>query len=236
MKSGIVKSGSANIYYEISGSTEKEVLVFLHGNGKSMEVFRRLIPMFENDYCVLAIDSRGHGESEFGKAELSLGTMTIDLETVLEELNIKRVNVLGFGDGANIALLFAIKCSDMVNKLIIVGGNYNFSGYSFFNRIMLRIAYYCSKISGVFDAHNRLNKEYFALIVKEPRLKKSSLRAIKAKTLVLAATNDMITKSHSKAMADAILDAKLKIVKGDRFWMFKESDKAYKLIDEFLKA
>ncbi len=235
MKAGIVKSGSANIYYELSDNFKNKVLVLLHGNGQSIEKFRGLIKILENNYNVLAIDSRGHGKSEFGKAQLTLGTMAGDVESVLEELNIKKVNILGFGDGANIAMLFAIRCSDMVDKLIICGGNYNFSGYSILNRIMLMTGYLCSVVGVLFDSRNRINREYFALIVKEPHLKRTALRAIKAGTLVVSASGDMITLSHSRNIAKTIKNARLLNVNGGRFWLFENPNKACSIIIDFIE-
>lgn len=234
MEAGYTKSGSANIYYEFRGDKNKKLLILLHGNGKSMESFNKLAPLLEPHFRLLLVDSRGHGKSEFGRAELTLGASVIDIENLIEELNLKKVNIFGFGDGANIALLFAIKCPDMVESIILSGANYNFSGYSLVNRILLKLAYVCSKISGVFDAHNRLNKEYFSLIVKEPKLKKSTLSSVKANTLVLAATKDMIKLSHSKNMASSIKNADIKIVDGDRFWVFRQPQKAANIIIKYL--
>ena len=236
MISSFVKSGSANIYYEIYGEPDRPVVVLLHGNGQSMRVYDDLIGKMQNDYCILAIDSRGHGKSEFGKAQLSIGAMAVDLENVLIELNIKNVSIVGFGDGANIAMLFAIKCSDMVDKLVIIGGNYNFRGYSILSRIFLRVGFICSIVGALFDQRNKLNKEYFSLIVKEPNLKKSSLRAIKAKTLIVSAKGDIITQSHSRSMANVISNSQYLSINADRFWIFKDSDRAYKIIDEFLRT
>lgn len=231
---GIIKSGSANIYYELTDNSDKELLVILHGNGQSMENMRGHIDILKKDFRILSIDSRGHGKSEFGRAQLSLGSMAVDLETVFMELGIEKASIMGFGDGANTALLFAIRFPDMVDRLILFGANYNFSGYSIITRLFLRLGYMCSVAGSVFDARNKLNKEYFALIVKEPRLKRKSLKAIRAKTLVVSAVNDIITQKHSRDMANTIPDCKLIRVKGDRFWMFKNREEACKIVKEFL--
>lgn len=62
MQSGYFKSGSASIYYELHGEGE-EILVLLHGNGGNCKNFKNQIPFFSKKYKILAIDSRGHGES-----------------------------------------------------------------------------------------------------------------------------------------------------------------------------
>ncbi|MGN1318992.1 MAG: alpha/beta fold hydrolase [Lachnospirales bacterium] len=236
MSAGVIKSGSANIYYEITDNIDKEILVLLHGNGQSMESFRDIINILKADFRILSIDSRGHGKSEFGRAELSLGAMANDLETIFIELGIKKASILGFGDGANVAMIFAMKCSDMVNRLILFSANYNFSGYNITSKIFLGIGYLCSVMGAKFDMAQRLNKEYYALIVKEPRLKKESLKAILCKTLVVCPKNDIIKKSHTKTIANTIPNCSIINVDGDRFWLFRKSEKACKLICEFLKS
>lgn len=234
MKRGYIKSGSANIYYEIYGDINNEVVVLLHGNGESGVNFKKLIPLIDNKYKVIAVDSRGHGKSEFGRAELTLGAMVIDLENVLSELEYKNVNIVGFSDGANIGMLFAIKNPDIVKKLVIIGGNYNFRGLTASAMVMISIGYWCSVLGGVIDPRNRLNKEYMSLMYKEPKLKKNTLRYIKADTLVIVGNKDMIRLSHAKTMADTIPKAKLKVVKGDHFWVYRRPDEAAKVINEFL--
>lgn len=233
---GIIRSGSANIYYELAGDEKNKLLVVLHGNAQSMESMRGHIDILQNYYRVLSVDSRGHGKSEFGKAELSLGTMVTDLEALFVELDIKKACIMGFGDGANIALMFAVRFPDMVDRLILFGANYNFSGYNIITRLFLSVGYMCSVAGSLFDARNKLNKEYFALIVKEPRLKRSSLRAVKAKTLVVVATNDIVKASHSQAIASTISDCELVRIKGDRFWLFKNKEYACDIVREFLES
>ena len=42
--------------------------------------------------------------------------MAMDLENLCDYLGYKKINLLGFSDGANIAMMFAIKNPDMVDK------------------------------------------------------------------------------------------------------------------------
>lgn len=231
---GYIKSGSASIYYEIFGEENKEVIVLLHGNGESGKHFKNIIPLISDEYKVVVIDSRGHGKSDFGGSQLSLGTMAVDLVNVLEALGLEKVNIAGFSDGANIAMLTAIKNSDIVNKVVLIGGNYSFWGLKPVTGLMVAVGYYCSFLGGFIDPRNRLNKEYFSLMFKEPNLKRDSLKYIKAPTLVINGDRDMIKTSHAKAIANTIPDAELKIVQGDHFWIYRNPEEASKVIKEFI--
>ncbi len=234
MESGVILSGSANIYYELYGDEKNDVLVLLHGNGESGRNFKKHIEMLKDKYRLLVIDSRGHGNSEFGKGQLSLGTMSVDLVNVLEHFGFDKVNIAGFSDGANIAMLTAIKNSDIIDKLILIGGNYNIHGFRIGTALMLRVGYMCASLSAFISPVNRFNKEYFSLMVKEPDLKKESLSVIKCRTLVINGNKDMIKTSHAKAIADTIPNAELKIVEGDHFWIYRKPEEACRIITEFL--
>lgn len=231
---GYIKSGSASIFYEIFGEDNKEVIVLLHGNGESGRNFKNIIPLISDKYKVVTIDSRGHGKSDFGGSQLSLGTMAVDLVNVLEELGLKKVNVVGFSDGANIAMLTAIKNSDIVNKVVLIGGNYNFWGLRPLTALMIAVGYFCSLLGSFVDPRNKLNKEYFSLMFKEPNLKRDALKYIKAPVLVINGDKDMIKLSHAKAIANTIPNAELKIVKGDHFWIYRNPKEAGKVIKEFI--
>lgn len=231
---GYIKSGSANIYYAIYGEENIEPLVLLHGNGESGQHFKKIVPLLADKYKVVTIDSRGHGKSDFGGNQLSLGTMAVDLVNVIEELKLGKVNIVGFSDGANIAMLTAIKNSDIVKKAIFVGGNYNFWGLKPFTGLLIAVGYFFSVAGAFFDSRNKFNKEYFSLMLKEPALKKNTLKYIKAPILVVNGNKDMIKISHAKTMADTIPNGKLKIVNGDHFWIYRNPQEASSIIKEFI--
>lgn len=231
---GYIKSGSASIYYEIYGEENSEVIVLLHGNGESCGHFKKLIPFLSDKYKVVVIDSRGHGKSDFGGSQLSLGTMAVDLVNVLVELGLECVNIVGFSDGANIAMLTAIKNSEIVNKVILISGNYNFWGLKPLTGLMIALGYYCSALGSFVDPRNKFNKEYFSLMFKEPNLKRDALKYIKAPALVINGDRDMVKLSHAKSIARTIPNAELKIVKGDHFWVYRNPEEAGKVIKDFI--
>ncbi len=233
MERGVIRSGSADIYYELHGD-KGEYLVLLHGNGESMKRMQHQIEYFSQKYRVLAIDSRGHGESGFGQGMLNLSTMALDVENVLAELNIERVNILGFSDGANIAMLFAIKRPEMVSRLILVGGNLKPSGMQTDVLIAVKAAYYLTKIAGHFDKKLGLENEYYFLMAKEPDITPAMLKRITAKTLIIVGNKDMIKPKHSRLIADSIPNARLLTLEGDHFIIYRTPQLFNEKAEEFL--
>ncbi|WP_304409241.1 alpha/beta fold hydrolase, partial [Faecalibaculum rodentium] len=103
--------------YEEAGSGIP--LILLHGNGEDRSYFRHQIKDLQDIRHVYALDTRGHGQSPRGTAPFNLDQFARDLEEFMDQNGIKQADLLGFSDGANIALLFALKHPDRVTKLIL---------------------------------------------------------------------------------------------------------------------
>lgn len=117
-----------DLYYREKG--KGEVLVLLHGNSDSSKYFVNQIEFFKDNYRVIALDTRGHGNSPRGDMAFTISQFADDLNNFLNKLNIDKINLLGFSDGANIAMKFALKYPEKLNALILDGGNLNKDGVS----------------------------------------------------------------------------------------------------------
>ena len=96
-----------NLYTKESGSGQPMVL--LHGNGEDSSYFVNQISFFESKYLVIAVDTRGHGRSPRGHGTFTLERFADDLKGFLDRRGLRRIILLGFSDGGNIALIFALK-------------------------------------------------------------------------------------------------------------------------------
>ena len=232
MDQGIIRSGSADIYYERHGD-KGEYLVLLHGNNESMRRMQHQIDYFSKSYRVIAVDSRGHGESGFGQGELNLDTMSVDVENVLNGLGITKTNILGFSDGANIAMLLAIRRPELISAMVLVGGNLKPSGMTMGIFLSVNAAYYLTKLAGKFDKRLRLEHEFYHLMAKEPDIKPSSLKRITARTLVIAGDKDLIKPSHTHTIASNIPNARELILEGDHFIIYRTPEIINQAADKF---
>ena len=106
-----------SLYYQEQG--EGEALFLLHGNGEDGTYFANQISFFSDRYRVIAVDTRGHGKSPRGTAPFTMEQFAVDLHSLMEKLQIQRGIILGFSDGANIAMKFALKYPDRVKALIL---------------------------------------------------------------------------------------------------------------------
>lgn len=121
--SGYVETLGARLYYQDWGAGEPVLL--LHGNAQSHRVFRWYLRQLSPLYRVLLMDSRGHGLSlhREGRREFSTADMAGDVAALLDHLKIRRCAIIGFSDGANVALEFAARFPDRVRAVVSVSGN-----------------------------------------------------------------------------------------------------------------
>lgn len=69
------------------------------------------------------MDTRGHGKSPRGEAPFTIEQFAEDLKSFMDEKNIAKANLLGFSDGGNIGLAFALKHQEMIDRMVICGAN-----------------------------------------------------------------------------------------------------------------
>lgn len=104
--------------YKIEGSGE--TLVFIHGLSDNLLYWELLANNLKQNHQVLRVDLRGHGESELGSEEITIDTYAEDLNIILDELNLTRVNLIGFSIGGAVALDFAIRHPQKVDSLVLM--------------------------------------------------------------------------------------------------------------------
>ena len=122
--------GVSIIYYTEQGQGTPFVL--LHGNGESSDYFSHQIEHFSKTYRVIAVDTRGHGKSPRGDAPFTLAQFVEDLKQLLDYLELKKIILLGFSDGGNIAMMFTLKYPQYVKKLYFERCEFNCQGSEIF--------------------------------------------------------------------------------------------------------
>jgi pimeloyl-ACP methyl ester carboxylesterase len=113
-----IQVNGVNIHYEISG--KGPALVLLHGWTENHKFWKLQIPEFSKNYKVIAIDLRGHGESDKPKTGYSIQTFADDLYHMLSELEIDKVVIAGHSMGGMTALVFCLTYPEKVKALILV--------------------------------------------------------------------------------------------------------------------
>ena len=189
-----------------------EPFILLHGNGENGGYFQGQMDAFSKRYHVYAIDTRGHGRTPRGSRSFTIRQFA----------------------GGNIAMVFAIRHPDRVDRLILNGANLYAGGVKPATQIPIEIGY---RIAGMFAGKKesaRRKAELLGLMVNDPNLDPADLAGIRAKTLVIAGTRDMIKEEHTKLIADSIPEAELVFLKGDHFVAARHPDAFNRAVLKFL--
>lgn len=189
-------------------------LILLHGNGENLYYFEHQIDYFAKKYHVIAIDTRGHGHSPRGTAPFSIRQFAEDLYEFMDEQWIEEANLLGFSDGGNIALVFALKYPQKVRNLIIDGANLDTDGVKASVQIPIELGYRVARLFAGRSSKARKNAEMLGLMVNDPKIRPEELEKLQVRTLVMAGTRDLIKESHTKLIARKIPNADLAFIEG----------------------
>ena len=192
-------------------------LVLLHGNGEDHTYFKHQMGPFSDRYRVIALDTRGHGRSPRGTAPFTLDQFAQDLKDFLDEKGIERCHLLGFSDGGNIALLFALRHPQYVEKLVVNGANLVPSGVKASTQWLITAGWVTCRALACFSRKARRNWELLNLMVAQPHIDPRALKALSMPVLVTAGEQDMIREDHTRAIAAAIPGSRLAILPGDHF-------------------
>jgi pimeloyl-ACP methyl ester carboxylesterase len=203
------------IWYETFGSGQP-VLV-LHGGTGSLEDMREQIRALAATRFVVAVDSRGHGRSTDSDAPLSYVLMADDTLKLLDQLNIRQTDIVGWSDGAIIGLDLAMHYPERVRRLVAIGANYDVDGLK--DKPVLDAS--IPPVPG-FYARNapdpahwpKLYRNVVTMWASQPHYTIADLGTIKVPVLVMAGEFDVIKRAHTDQLAHAIPGAEEVIIQG----------------------
>ena len=166
------------MYYEIYG--QGKPLVLLHGNSASISSFEKQIPALSKNFKVIAIDSRGQGNSTEDGKKFTYELFAEDTKALLDKLGLDSVDVLGWSDGGNIGLIMAMRYPKKVKCLAVMGANLfnNDSSVKAWVNIELKKQYEEIKGDSTFDALFR--KRMIELLMYEPKIEPMELQKIQS--------------------------------------------------------
>jgi pimeloyl-ACP methyl ester carboxylesterase len=103
------------------GTAGRPVLCFLHGGSAHAHWFDLVAPPFTDRFHVIALDQRGHGESEWAKPPAyATENFAADLLGFVDALGFARVTLIGHSMGGHNAMSFSAWHPDRVRALVII--------------------------------------------------------------------------------------------------------------------
>jgi pimeloyl-ACP methyl ester carboxylesterase len=242
-----IRIRNSRVYYEISGAGEP--LLLLHGGFGTVEDLASQTPELAKHFKVVAFERPGHGHTADTAEPFSFDAMSSCTVAFIEALKLGAANLVGWSDGAIIALLVAISRPDLVKRLVCVSGLFNTNAQSpedlnwiksltpeSFRRNMASLARRYDEISPDGPTHFPVVLEKTKrLWLNEPKIRTQELAKIGAPTMVMVGDRDSIPIEHTLEMFRSIKGGQLCIVPGTtHFLMSEKPDMVNRAILEFL--
>jgi len=221
-----------NSQYKVGGSGP--VLIYVSGLDGTGQLFFKQAPQLVRSYRVVTFRSREHGRFAYQD-------LTDDLAAIIRDLSAEKATIVGESFGGTVALSFALRYPEMVERLVVIN---SFPRFRSRWRIRLAAALTASLPFSLFqparraanllglhrDGVSREDRRRFwqAIRTVSPegysrRLQliaefdiEDRLPEIKTPTLFIAGDRDLLIPSarQARAMAERMANATVKIIRG----------------------
>lgn len=114
----MITLGDLNTYYEKHG--QGEPLLLIHGLGSSTEDWEPQVKALQGTFTVVTYDVRGHGKTAKPGGKYSVRQFAADAASLIKQLELGRVHVMGLSMGGMIAFQLAADYPALVRSVVIV--------------------------------------------------------------------------------------------------------------------
>jgi pimeloyl-ACP methyl ester carboxylesterase len=183
----------------------------------SIESMSYQIRALAESHFVVAADSRGHGRSTDTNAPLNYSLMSDDMSRLLDQLQIGRVDIVGWSDGGIIGLDLAMRHPDRVRRLVAISANFDVDGAAEsppLNTDVPRAPLRYRLLKRDPDHWSVIYQKVITMWTTQPHYTLDDLGTIKAPTLIMAGEFDTIRRSHTAQLAKAISGGQEVIIQG----------------------
>lgn len=229
-----IKINNVVLHYEVKGSGE--ALLFTHGASWDHRQWKPQVEELSKYYMTITWDVRGHGKSSLPKGKVDSEDFTKDLVGLLDHLGVKQAHLCGLSMGGHISLQTAIRHSERVKSLVLIGTPFT-NSYNWVEKMVVPINRWSSRwipmpIMASIQARtlskfNRSNKQYIKETVSSIPLNNwiriwnsvsqmesgKELSKINCPTLILQGDHDSMTERQQKEMAARIAQSQMVYIK-----------------------
>ncbi|MTD17155.1 alpha/beta fold hydrolase [Nakamurella sp. YIM 132087] len=191
-------------------------LLMLHPGGVDSRALDPLVSQLESDYRVLTPDQRAHGRTPDAPGPLDFELMAADTVALIEREYDAPVDLLGYSDGAIVALTVAVRRPDLVRSLVFACAVFHRDGWrpgvldgeppEFFRDLYAEVSpdgrdHWPEVVAKMAEMHAR-----------QPDLTVDDLARLTMPVLVVSGDDDEIEFGHLIAMFEALPDGELAVV------------------------
>ena len=235
----MINASDSNGTFYILNQNKETPIIFIHGVGLNHKIWKPQFDVFEN--TIVAYDILGHGQTPLESSNLSFDNFSRQLLNLIDELNFKKIHLVGFSIGSLIARNFAENYNNRLESLTllcsifkrskeqqqIVNDRFELSKKSrslskqalkrwFTDEYILQNPKIYEEISSMLNENNMEDfLKIYELFVKHKDNEK--FENIKVKTLIMTGEFDSgSTPEMSKNLSKCIKNSKVKIIKNGK--------------------
>jgi len=218
---GYVDHDGARIWYATYGSGSPVIL--LHGGLGHSGNWGYQVPMLvSSGHRAVLIDSRGHGRSTRDSRPFAYELMASDVLTVMDALHVEKAAIVGWSDGACIALILAMKAPARIAGVFFFGCNMDPSGAKeiaqpdpILDRCFGRHAKDYAQLSATPDQFEAFAEAVGQMMKTQPNYSARDMANIQAPVAIVQSEHDEFIKpDHAEYLARSISGAELILLPG----------------------
>jgi pimeloyl-ACP methyl ester carboxylesterase len=217
---GYVDHDGARIWYATYGTGTPVIL--LHGGlGHSGNWGYQVPALVGSGRRAVLIDSRGHGRSTRDSTPFLYELMASDGLAVMDALNLERAGIVGWSDGACVALILGIRAPERVAGVFFFGCNMDPSGTKAFvpspviDRCFARHARDYAQLSATPDDFDVFVGAVSLMMRTQPNCSAQDLGEVRLPVAIVQSEHDeFIKREHADYLARTIPAAELIVLPG----------------------
>ena len=114
----MINASDSNGTFYILNQNQGTPIIFIHGVGLNHKIWKPQFDVFEN--TIVAYDILGHGQTPLESSNLSFDNFSRQLLNLIDELNFKKIHLVGFSIGSLIARNFAENYNNRLESLTLL--------------------------------------------------------------------------------------------------------------------
>ena len=239
---GYVENDGARIWYSTYGAGEPVIL--LHGGlGNSGNWGYQVQSLVGSGHRVVLIDSRGHGRSTRDSRPYTYELMATDVTAVMDTVNVQKAAVVGWSDGACIALILAMRIPSRIARVFFFACNMDPSGTKeiawpnpVIDRCLSRHRKDYARLSATPDQFDDFFAAIGVMMKTEPNYTAAQLARIPVPVcFAISERDEFIRLEHMQYLANTVPGARLRLLNDvTHFALLQRPDEFNSVLQSFL--
>lgn len=229
-QSGTAGVNGISMYYASYGNAKGTPILMIHGGLAHGDIWSSQVADLSQDFRVIVADTRGHGRSTNDGSDYSIALLAQDYVALLDTLEVDKVHLVGWSDGANIGYEISKTAPERLASHFGHAGNVTLAGVDPAVNDNAVFGGYVGMMGGDYANMSPTPdgfEEFLGAVAKMWFADKSDglelVKTITVPTLVVQSEHDeAILAEHSQAIAANIPGAEYLVLEGtSHFSMFQ---------------